>query len=440
MINRIAAYIKKNELFPPNATIIVGVSGGADSVALLDVLYKLNYSCVVAHCNFHLRGDESMRDEYFVESLVEKYKLPYEKIDFDTIQWAHKKSISIEMAARELRYTWFAQLSEKYHTDYIAVAHHSDDNIETVLLNLTRGTGILGLTGIAPKNGRVVRPFLDISRKDILTYLSENGLSHVDDSSNADSHYRRNKIRNEIVPLFESMNPAFRRSMRQTMEHLSEVNAVYLDYIESQKKMLCESHNDEVWINIMKLKNMPHNHCVLFEILKDFSLECFIDDVQRTLNSISGKQFFNDDYWLVKDRDFLKIKLKKSFDNQDFDFYDEESKNENLPLKFKLTFLNEKPSSFEKDENVAYFDADKLQFPLKLRRWKDGDKFVPFGMKGTKKVSDLLIDKKLDLIQKEAIWVLCNNEEICWVVSLRSDNRYAISSKTRKILKIERKN
>lgn len=434
MIAKVKEYIKTNRLLQPRERVIIGVSGGADSVALLDILLRLKYDCIVAHCNFHLRGEESNRDEEFVRDLCWNYDVTLAVIDFDTEQYAVDHNISIEMAARELRYNWFEELRQKYSAESIAVAHHKDDSVETVLLNLIRGTGIRGLTGIAAHNGNIIRPFLSVSRAEIISYLSEKGISYVDDHTNAESIYSRNKIRLDVLPLLESINPSAKESILKTAKYLTEVESIYLAYVSEAKKHILE--NDR--IDISKLMNYVEPKTILFEILHPLGFNSdVVEQIISSLDRESGKIFISNDKSLkvVKDRDSLIIsKIQNPFEDeyliQKADWLIEQ------PIRLKIEYIDIEDFVVEKDKNILFVDADKISFPLKLRRWLQGDWFIPFGMKGRKKMSDYFSDNKFSLVDKEASWLLCSDEDIIWLVGHRSDDRYRISQTTKSVLKI----
>lgn len=432
-ISQIEHYIVENKLLSGGEKVIVGVSGGADSVALLDILHSFRIECVIAHCNFHLRGEESNRDAFFVEGLCKKYNLKYERIDFDTEAYAEINSISIEMAARELRYNWFEQLRVIHLADKIAVAHHRDDSIETILLNLIRGTGIKGLTGIAPVNGYVIRPLLCMSRNDILEYLKERKLNYVDDSTNNEDLYARNKIRLNIIPLLETINPSVKESIIRTSENLKQVSNIYQMYI-AQVKMDIFKENK---INIALLVQYAEPEAILFEILSPYGFNpATIRQIFEAIISQSGKIFYSETHELLKDRGYFILKEKETLVIDSFTIH-EDDKLLSHPLKLKIEKVDTNNNIYiEKNPNIIYIDADKIRYPLTLRRWKKGDWFIPFGMKGKKKVSDYFSDQKYSLFDKEAAWILCSGEDIVWIVGKRADDRFRIDEKTTGIIRI----
>lgn len=432
---QVQQYIIENQLLGEYSKVIVGVSGGADSVALLDILHALNYECVVAHCNFHLRGEESNRDAFFVEELCQRYNLKYERIDFDTEVYAEIHSISIEMAARDLRYNWFEQLRIIHMADRIAVAHHRDDSVETILLNLVRGTGIRGLTGISPQNGYVVRPLLCMSREDILSYLKERRISHVEDSTNNEDLYTRNKIRLNIIPLLESINPSAKESIMRTAENLRQVETIYRYYIEQVKSDIL----NEDCIDIQKLIRYIEPEAVLYEILSPYNFNpATVRQIFESLISQPGKIFYSDTHKLVRDRDSYIIKKKENLTIDSYTVQENDSVI-TFPLQMNIQII-EPDDEFliEKDKDILYLDKSKVSFPLTIRRWKQGDWFIPFGMKGKKKVSDYFSDNKFSIFDKEEAWLLCSiKDEILWIVGERTDDRFKIDEHTTEIIKIQ---
>ncbi|MDR0546520.1 MAG: tRNA lysidine(34) synthetase TilS [Dysgonamonadaceae bacterium] len=437
MIRKVRQFIEAQRLLSGNEKLIVGVSGGADSVVLLSVLQCLGYDCVAAHCNFHLRGEESNRDEKLVFDFTQSLNIKLVKIDFNTVSEAKKRKISIEMAARDLRYEWFERLRNEYQADYIAVAHHQDDNIETVLLNLIRGTGLKGLTGIKPENGKIIRPLLCVSKQEILAFAQQKELPFVVDSSNLQDEFRRNKIRLNLLPALQTINPSFDKSLLQSVKYWNEAEKIYRNHIDAVVEQVFDKANGR--INIQKLKNLPSPEAVLFEILKDYGFNSDqIEDIAQSIESQPGKMFFSGRYGLLRDRESFWLHEKDSTDGKDF-------KNEKgyeilisdaeieKPVSLKLSFQNV-DSGFEiiKNQNIATFDAGKLKFPLILRKWRTGDKFVPFGMNHFKKISDYFNDRKISRLEKQNIWLLCSGDDIIWIVGHRNDNRYRISAETRR--------
>lgn len=433
MLQKIKEYIEQNSLIADNDKVIIALSGGADSVALLDILHRLGYNCIAAHCNFHLRGEESNRDAAFVKKLCSDYNIPLSVIDFDTEAYASVKSISIEMAARELRYDWFEKIRNEYKADVIAVAHHQDDSVETVLLNLIRGTGIRGLTGIPAKNNFIVRPLLNVTRDDIIKYLTQRKLSYVDDCTNKEDIYTRNKIRLNILPLLETINPSVKSSIINTANHLSQVENIYMQYINDVREKVFKDNK----IDIQQLLNLHEPQAVLFELLYPYGFNSTItEQIFKSLSAQSGKVFYSDTYKIVKDRDTLLLSKRENLQNEIYEI-SESDRNMEYPIRLNMEYIDKEDLTIIKDSRLLYLDADKITYPLILRKWKVGDWFVPFGMKGRKKISDYFSDNKFSLIDKENTWLLCNDDDIVWIVGHRSDNRYKIDNNTKKVFQIK---
>lgn len=435
-LSKVKKYIKDNNLLNNNAKVIIGVSGGADSIALLDMLHILGYECIVAHCNFHLRDQESYRDEYFVEKICTKYNVKYVSASFNTKKYIKEESISLEMAARELRYAWFEKIRKKYNADKIAIAHHQNDSVETVLINLIRGTGIRGLTGIAPVNGNIIRPLLCIYREDILEYLNEKELSFVEDSTNKEDIYTRNKIRLNVLPLLQTINPSVIQAISRSAENLSQTEKIYQSYIEKVTKAVYVNNI----INIDTLLQQVEPKTILFEILFPLGFNSpTVDNIYESINSQSGKTFYSNDYQLVKDRNTFILQALDQQSDKIYTLFEHESEISE-PVKLSIeSFRKPKDLDIERDNNTLYIDKGKLSFPLIIRKWKKGDKFKPFGMKGHKKISDYFTDRKFSLIEKENTWLLCSVDEIVWIIGERADDRFKITNNTIEVLKINLK-
>ncbi|MDE6822206.1 tRNA lysidine(34) synthetase TilS [Bacteroides acidifaciens] len=417
---RIIQYIDKEDLFSSDSNILVALSGGADSVALLCILHVAGYHCEAAHCNFHLRGEESNRDEQFVRQLCKKYEIRLHTVDFDTTRYATENHISIEMAARELRYNWFEEVRTKCQADVIAVAHHQDDSVETILLNLIRGTGITGLLGIRPRNGAIVRPLLCINREEILHYLQSIGQDYVTDSTNLEDEYTRNKIRLNVLPLMQTINPSVKNSLIETSNYLNDVSAIYNRYIEEAKTRITTSEG----IRIRQLLKEPAPEALLFEILHPLGFNSAqIKDIANSLHGQPGKQFSSKEWRVIKDRELLLLEKAQSENKEELPFLIIKEEKEYTP-----DFL------IPREKGIACFDADKLNGEISYRKWQTGDTFVPFGMKGKKKISDYLTDRKFSISQKERQWVLCCGERIAWLIGERTDNRFRIDETTQRIV------
>lgn len=436
MLRKVETYLQKNKLLSVGAPVIVGTSGGADSVALLHVLKELGYKCVVAHCNFHLRGEESDRDEQFVAGLSLKLGLPYCKTDFDTATIAGENKISIEMAARDLRYNWFEELRQKLGAEAIAVAHHADDNAETLLMNLTRGTGLRGMTGIPVRNGYVVRPLLCCNRNEIINYLQKNNLNYVDDSTNFENEYTRNRFRNEIIPLFEKINPSFRETLNETINRFEEIEQIYNEHITALKNELCFTEDKNTIIDTTVLKKIKYAKTVLYEILAPCNFHTdTISNVLNALNNEPGAVFYSQTHQLLLDRDRLILSERVAPVSDIFTINAADSEITE-PVHLKIT-VRKHDGTINKQVDFATLDAAKVTFPLTLRHWHHNDRFVPYGMKTRKKLSDFFIDNKINRFEKENIWLLLSGDDIVWIVGYRVDNRFAVDETTTEVIEFQ---
>lgn len=419
-------FIEEKDLFNLQDKILVALSGGADSVALLRILLSLGYTCECAHCNFHLRGLESDRDESFVRQLCEEHSIPLHITHFDTSVYAKEHHLSIEMAARELRYEWFEQIRKEIGASVIAVAHHRDDSVETFLLNLMRGAGINGLKGIPVKNGYIVRPLLSVSREGILDYLQAINQGYVTDSTNLEDEYMRNKIRLNILPLMKEMNPSVMETIQETTFRLSEVASIYQqDRMEAIAHKVISVSPELYQISLTDILEDVAPISFLHEVLspKGFNASQIRDIFRSLSSSQSGKRFFTTEWEVLRDREYLWIQKKGS---------------SQLIPELIMEEVERTPSFvIPRDKHIACLDADLLNHPLTIRKWEKGDKFVPLGMNGKKKVSDYLTDKKFSLFQKENQYVVCSGEDIVWLVNERSDHRYRITDSTQRILLIQ---
>ena len=424
--HRVQKSIEEKALFTLQDKVLVALSGGADSVALLRVLLSLGYTCECMHCNFHLRGEESDRDEAFVKALCEEYSVQLHVTHFDTETYAKEHHQSIEMAARELRYAWFHQLKEERKASVIAVAHHRDDSVETFLLNLMRGTGIDGLKGIPVRNGYVVRPLSQESREDILDYLKAIHQDYVTDSTNLQDQYVRNKIRLNILPLMKEINPSVMESIQNTSFRLSEVASIYHQGIDYRLNQIVKKNSDDfMQVSIADVLNDIAPNALLHELLSPLGFNSEqVRDVYRSLeHSQSGKRFLSKEWELIRDREDLLLHRIKQ----------EETAPELIVEEIEYT----PDLIIPRDKHIACMDADKVEMPLTIRKWQVGDKFVPFGMTGKKKVSDYLTDRKMSLYQKDNQYVVCSGDHIVWIVNERNDNRFRITPHTKRVLLIQ---
>ncbi|UMB53474.1 tRNA lysidine(34) synthetase TilS [Lutibacter sp. A64] len=450
MKTALQAHINKNLAFLNGKKLLITISGGIDSVVLTHLMHSLEYPISLAHCNFQLRGKDSNKDELFVTELGKKLKIPCAVVKFDTENYAIEKGISTQMAARELRYNWFEKIMKENELDYIITAHHKDDIIETVLINLTRGTGLDGLTGIPEVNGPIVRPLLPFSRNDILIYATKNKIQWREDQSNSSIKYVRNKIRHKVVPFLKEINPNLLDSLNNTLENLRASQEIVQNCIENIKNDVSITTKNETHFNIEKLKQLSNPKIYLYELLKAYNFTEW-NDVTALLDAQSGKQIFSETHRLLKDRDVLilseiatikkpitykitkntskiTVPIKLKFKNIDIPF---DTKNHQNKVLEELIF--NKP-------NTISIDCDKIQFPLIIRKWQKGDYFYPIGLNGKKKLSKFFKDEKMSLLEKENTWILCTlDNTIIWVIGKRLDERFKVTKTTSKLLKIKYK-
>ena len=403
---------------------------------MVDLFHKLPFEIALAHCNFQLRGLESFGDQRFIQDYAETNEIPLFLTQFDTEAFANDYKLSTQVAARELRYNWFYEILETENYDYILTAHHADDNLETFLIHLVRGTGIDGLTGIPSQNGKVVRPLLIFSRSEIEQYANENAIEWREDSSNASDKYLRNKIRHNLVPIFKELNTDFLSSFQKTQNYLQESKAMVEDASFLVYQQVAKEKGTEIHFDLNQLKKLPNYKSYLYHWFNDFGFSAW-EDIYDLVDGQSGKQVFSNEFRLLKNRDFLILSPINPEDENEEYFINKNQKEVNVPL--NLLFARVEAVS-NVSNTCIFVDEDKLWYPLVLRRWKDGDTFQPFGMEGkSKKLSKFFKDEKLSLIEKEKTWLLCSDNEIVWIVGIRQDERFKIKNTTKNILKIQLK-
>lgn len=439
MLQQFTNYINQHQLFTKEERVLLAVSGGMDSVVMCELFHQSEFKFGIAHCNFKLREKESDTDQAFVEQLAERYKVPFFTIDFETESYAKSNKISTQMAARDLRYEWFSDLCEEFEYSYVAAAHHRDDQVETLFINLIRGTGISGLHGILPKQKNLIRPLLDLSRKQIEKYVIKNKLKFREDSSNASDEYLRNKIRHNLVPVLEDLSENYLETLNDNIARFQDAEKIYLQQIEQAKKQIISKERDLVKISIPKLKSFQPTTTYLYEILKDFDFGFqVVENIIQSLDSISGKHFYSESFELLKDRDYLLIRPLIEPSNTDAFFIEEDQAHITKPINLKLSRREvSKKFKISKQKHIAQFDFYKIEFPLKLRKWKRGDSFYPFGCTYKKKLSDYFIDNKFSQFEKEAVYLICSGDAIIWIVDHQIDNRFRIHSKSSHIFQIE---
>jgi len=438
MQDRFVDFIKKNALFTENDRILLGVSGGIDSMTMLHLFQKSGFRFAIAHCNFSLRGEESDGDQQLVEHTCEEFGIKLHCEQFETEQFASEHKLSIQVAARELRFNWFNELCNEFGYTKIAIAHNRDDIAETVILNLTRGTGLKGLTGIKPINGKVIRPLLFAGRDEIVRYATLNSISFREDSSNSSTKYARNRIRHNVISELEKINPSVKKSITETAFHLQEAWSIVENYLLKLKEALVIEKNEALYISIKALKGEPYCNLFLIEELVPlgFSHE-IVDSIIESLYHQPGKIFYSSTHQLLRDRDYLIISERKENESV-FIKIESDCKVIDFPVKLRFRIVEDNTSfKIPKDSKIAVLDCNKLKFPLTLRTWQPGDRFVPFGMDNYKKVSDFLIDQKVSLLDKDNVYVLVSGNDIIWVVGYRIDNRYKIIKDSKKYLVAE---
>ena len=438
MLNSFLTFINQHKLNLNNQYTLLTVSGGVDSVVMLNLFYKAGFKAAIAHCNFGLRGEESNSDEQFVRELGQKYGFPFFVERFDTKNYASEQAISTQMAARDLRYAWFEKIREENSIQWIATAHHANDNIETALLNLTRGTGIAGLHGIAVQNKSILRPLLFATKEEILSYANESKLTWREDKSNDSLDYKRNVIRKSVVPVLKELNPSLESTFMLTSERLRAGDELLSGFLKEWEKTVLEKKEDEMHISIEGLLEADNPIYRLWFILDSYGFSYTqTSQIVKSFDALSGKVFHSDTHKLLKDRDVLILK-KHSTTEMPAELIVSGLIGEYSFADRRLCFEYVDSWTIDKDTNVIYLEESKLKLPLVVRQWKKADNFQPFGMNGkSKKVSDLLIDLKLNRFEKENVHVLVNgNAQIIWVIGLRSDDRFKLNEKSSAIIKL----
>ena len=448
LLEKFKQYIQKENLFQPKDRLLVAVSGGVDSVVLCELCKRAGYNFVMAHCNFQLRGADSVRDEEFVAGLAAKYNVPFLLKTFDTIEYATTAKKSIEEAARDLRYEWFhsflaskkskavireSAMDLSAQVDYILTAHHADDNIETVLMNFFRGTGIAGLKGIVPKHGQLIRPLLFARRSELEAYVKEQQLPFVTDHTNLENEYTRNYFRNTIIPLVSERYPNACSNVLKNIRRFRETDKLYQQAVQVHKKKLLELKGPEAHIPVLKLLKTVPLATVLYEIIKDYGFTAHqTDDAVALLQSETGKYIQSATHRVIKNRNWLIISPCKSEEAQHILI--EETDKIIFFKQGRIKIEKQLKVTVDKSALVAQLDAREINFPLLLRKWKQGDYFYPLGMQKKKKLSRFLIDQKYSLTQKENTWVVEMDKKIIWIIGIRIDDRFKITATTKNIL------
>jgi tRNA(Ile)-lysidine synthase len=436
IIEKFNGVFKERNLLQAN--FMTAVSGGIDSVVLCELCKQSGIPFSIAHCNFKLRGQESERDEQFVRTLGEKYGVEVLVKSFDTEAYAEEKRISIQEAARELRYEWFIRLREERQFSATLLAHHADDNIETLLMNFFRGTGLRGLMGMPGDNldqKFFLRPLLRVRRAEIIQFAKDNRLQWVEDSSNASSKYTRNYFRNELLPAIRKVYPQVDENLLATIDRLKGTNALYSMAVEDIKKKVCETNGSEIRIPVLKLQKYQHTS-LIYEIIKDFGFgEKQVEEVVKLSAAASGKFIENDTCQIIKHRNWLIIAPKV----ERTDTIGVDAGTERVCFnggKVQLKTISKEGFRLLKNKEIAQLDTRNIEYPLLLRKWKQGDYFYPLGFPKKKKLARFFIDLRLPKNQKENIWVLESNRKILWIVGMRIDDRFKVTESTKEVLVI----
>ncbi|MFM6925985.1 MAG: tRNA lysidine(34) synthetase TilS [Ferruginibacter sp.] len=463
LLEKFREYIKHHNLFQPKDKLLLAVSGGVDSVVLCELCKQASYDFIIAHCNFQLRGAESERDENFVRALGKKYEVEVLVRKFETEKYATENKLSIQVAARELRYAWFNELLEKTKIDsksdipdsqflipdYLLTAHHANDNMETLLMNFFKGTGINGLHGILPRQGNIVRPLLFAKKEALSQFATINNLEFMEDSSNVSDKYTRNYFRNQLIPGLQKVFPQVENNLLHNIERFREIESLYQQSVELNIKKLLEKKGNEIHIPVLKLLKTTALNTILYEIIKDYGFTAHqAEEAAALLKSDSGKYISSATHRIIKNRNWLIIAPNKTVEAENIFIEENDTQvvfQQGVIDMERLSTTNHpqgsvgKPSagSFGQTTNfVAQLDAACIIFPLLLRRWKPGDYFYPLGMQKKKKLSRFLIDQKLSITQKEKTWVLEMDKKIIWVIGRRIDDRFKITGKTTSILQV----
>ncbi|MBX7107722.1 MAG: tRNA lysidine(34) synthetase TilS [Chitinophagales bacterium] len=436
MLPEVLSFIAKHKLFAPKEPVLLAVSGGVDSTVLAYLFKAAGFRFALAHINFRLRAEDSEADEHFVKNLAQEMSVPFFSTAFDTQQIASERKISIQMAARELRYEWLEQVRRENGYHFIATAHHCDDQVETVMLNMFRGTGIHGLQGIKAKHGKVIRPMLTCSKNEILSFARSERIAFREDASNKKTDYDRNKIRLEIIPAIEQFYPAFKSVFQENISRWNDAGHLYDAQVGLQKKKLIAYGKNEVVISIPRLRLQSAAAAILYEILKEYGFSpeqsAF---VHAAFDAQPGKVFYSSTHRILKDRNQLIITARQ--EESSTAIYISGQTRSIRTDAFELLISVHQAEGFKlpKDQLIACLNYEMLQFPLLMRKWKTGDYFYPLGMKSKKKkISDYLIDKKMPLHKKEHVWVIQSGDRIACIIGERIDERFKVTAATGKIL------
>lgn len=435
MLDRLKSYLEENKLCKSGDRVLLAVSGGIDSVVMAHLFREADYNCAIAHCNFQLRGKDSESDEAFVRLLGASLEMPVYVKRFDVEETVKEEGISVQMAARELRYTWFEELLNDHSYDLVATAHNENDSVETFFINLSRGTGIRGLTGIPPVIGKIIRPLLFATRKEIIAYAEQKQFKFREDASNLDTKYRRNKIRHDVIPVMEQINPGFTETMSLNMERLTEVLGIYKHAVKLAREELFEEGSSRITIDIGKLSSLSPRRTWFYELFSPFGFtrsQC--EGIEQIMDAKPGRQSISTTHQLFKDRDRL-ILIQSTQESFERYYLDGPFNGSSLPFPMDVEVIDRNElEKIPSDPNIACLDHDEIQFPLTIRHWLHGDYFYPLGMNQMKKLSDFFVDNKISVPEKESTWILASGKKIVWIMGHRIDHRFRITEKTTKVL------
>jgi tRNA(Ile)-lysidine synthase len=434
MLQKFKQHLHQNFPFLEDSKLLIAISGGIDSVVLAHLCSQLNLNFSLCHCNFNLRGQESDDDEAFVTSLAKSLKTPVYTTSFETEKYATKNKVSIQVAARDLRYTWFYKLLDANQYDYVLTAHNTNDNLETFIINLTRGSGLEGFTGIPPVNQKSVRPLLAFSRDDITLFAIKNGIVWREDRSNASIKYVRNKVRHKVIPILKELNPHVLESFQNTIEYLNESQSIINDAVKNITAKVVSYENDVLKISCKEIEKLSNKKAYLYQLLQGYGFTAW-NDIVDLISAQPGKQVFSNTHRLLKDRNFLILTtINKNQSIKGPILIDQKVSKITTPI--KLTIQNTDDYTSKNKEQII-IDKDLVNYPLSLKKWHHGDDMYPTGMIGSKKISQLFKDNKLSLLDKEKIWLLTDaKDDIIWVIGLRQDRRYLANKTSKNRLKI----
>lgn len=437
MLQAFKSYIKDSGLFEKSERILLAVSGGVDSIVMVHLFKDAGFNFGIAHVNFGLRGEESQGDEAFVQNFAEQIEVPFYVRHFNTKQYASQNKISIQMAARDLRYAWFEELLNEHGYRFIATAHHLDDQAETFFINVLRGTGISGMHGILPKQGKIIRPLMFTTREKIMSVAIDRNLAWREDRSNKSRKYLRNKLRLDVLSELYKINPLFSHKLNESITHLRDVESIYNSHIAGVTADLVQHTAEGILISIDWVYEYEPHDTYLFELLKPYGFTfSVVKEIVHSLDTFSGKVFYSHTHRLLRDRENFIIQplaeLTEASFNKEIYSINRSASQMVDPIILDWHESDQVAELPMGKACIACLDIEKLTFPLHLRKWEKGDWFMPLGLKGKKKLSDFFINQKISLADKEKTWLLVSGEDIVWVVGKRIDNRFRITPKTRK--------